>query len=271
MTTIIRPSRRLPSIGLGELVGYRDLFVLLVWRNVKLRYKQTVIGGAWAVLQPLALMVVFSVFFGHFAHVASDGFPYAVFCYSALVPWTLFFQASTLASESLVSSAQVITKVYFPRLLLPLASASACILDALVSLILLIGLMAWYGIRPRPELAALPLITLLAFVVAVSVSIWLSALNVRYRDVRYALPLLFQVWLFATPVAYSLTAVPARWRDLMACNPMVSVVDLARWSLLGTSPGSIAMLAISALVTAFLLASGMAYFRSTERGFADLV
>ncbi len=146
-----------------------------------------------------------------------------------------------------------------------------CLLDALVSLVLLVGLMAYYGIRPRPELAALPAITVLAFVVAVAVSSWLSALNVRYRDVRYALPLLFQVWLFATPVAYSLSAVPQRWRDLVACNPMVSVVDLSRWALFGTSPGTPAMLALSALVTLVLLASGLAYFRSTERGFADLV
>jgi lipopolysaccharide transport system permease protein len=267
-TTTIRPSRRIPSLGLGELKGYRDLFVLLVWRNVKLRYKQTVIGGAWAVLQPLALMVVFSVFFGLFVHVPSDGYPYAVFAYSALVPWTLFFQAASQAADSLVASAQVITKVYFPRLLLPLAAAVACLLDALISLVLLVGLMIYYGIRPRP---LLPLVTVLAEVVAVSVSTWLSALNVRYRDVRYALPLLFQVWLFATPVAYSLSSVPARWRLLVSCNPMVSVVELSRWALFGTSPGSAAMLALSALVTAALLASGLGYFRATERGFADLV
>jgi lipopolysaccharide transport system permease protein len=270
-TTTIRPSRRLPSLGLGELAGSRDLFFLLVWRSIKLRYKQTAIGGAWAVLQPLALMVVFTVFFGRFAHVSSDGAPYAVFVYSALVPWTLFFQAASQASDSLVASAQVITKVYFPRLLLPLAAAAASLLDAIISLVLLVGLMAYYGVRPRPVIAALPAITLLAFVVALAVSTWLSALNVRYRDVRYAMPLLFQVWLFATPVAYSFSAVPLRWRGLVALNPMVSVVNLSRWALLGTSPGSLLEIVLSLLVTAVLGMTGLAYFRHTERGFADLV
>jgi lipopolysaccharide transport system permease protein len=216
-------------------------------------------------------MVVFTVFFGHFAHVSSDGFPYAVFSYAALVPWTLFSQAAAQAADSLVSSASVITKVYFPRLLVPLATASASLLDAAISLVLLIGLMAFYGIHPRVELVTLPGITVLAFVVAVAVGIWLSALNVRYRDVHYALPLVFQVWLFATPVAYSMTAIPPRWRLLVACNPMVGMVDLSRWALLGTSPGSVLMLVISLVVTALLLVGGLVYFRATERSFADVV
>jgi lipopolysaccharide transport system permease protein len=270
-TTTIKPSGRMPALRLRELVAYRDLYVLLVWRNIKLRYKQTAIGAAWAVLQPLALMVVFTVFFGHFAYVSSDGYPYAVFAYAALVPWTLFSQAAAQAADSLVASASVITKVYFPRLLVPLATASASLLDAAISLVLLVGLMAYYGIRPRIELVALPGITLLAFVVAVAVGTWLSALNVRYRDVHYALPLVFQVWLFATPVAYSISSVPARWRLLVSCNPMVAMVDLSRWALLGTSPGSAPMLAVSLLVATCLLAGGLVYFRATERGFADVV
>jgi lipopolysaccharide transport system permease protein len=270
-TTIIRPAGRVPSVRIDELVEHRDLFFLLVWRDIKLRYKQTVVGAGWAVLQPLALMVVFSVFFGRFAHVSSDGFPYPVFAYGALVPWTLCSQAASQAAESLVSSASVITKVYFPRLLVPLAAASAALFDAAISLLLLVGLMAIYGVRPRPALVALPAIAFLAFVVALAVGTWLSALNVRYRDVRYVLPLLFQIWLFATPVAYSLSAVPPHWRLFVAVNPMVSVVGLSRWALLGTSPGSPAALLVSSLVTAALLVGGLAYFRATERGFADLV
>ncbi|HTW97645.1 MAG TPA: ABC transporter permease [Acidimicrobiales bacterium] len=271
MTTTIRPAGRLPTLRVHELVEYRDLYWLLVWRDVRLRYKQTAIGAAWAVLQPLVLMVVFSVFLGHFAHVSSEGFPYPVFTYGALVPWTLFSQAASQAADSLVSSASVITKVYFPRIVVPLAAASSPLLDAAISLVLLVGLMVFYGIRPRIELVAFPGVVLLALLLALAVGIWLSALNVRYRDVRYALPLLFQVWLFATPVAYSLSAVPERWRWLVACNPMVSVVELSRWSLLGTGPGGALALGISAGVTVVLLLGGLAYFQSTERGFADLV
>lgn len=270
-TTVIRPTGRMPRIGIAELVEHRDLFAMLVARDIKLRYKQTAVGAAWAVLQPLVLMAVFSVFFGRFAHVSSDGRPYPVFAYSALVPWTLFSQAMTQASESLVSSAQVITKVYFPRLLVPLAAASAVLLDAAIATALLILLLVAYGQPLRVQLLTLPLVMGFAYAVAVSIGLWLSSLNVRYRDVRYTLPLLVQVWLFATPVVYALSVVPPRWRDVVAVNPMVAVVDLSRWAVLGAPAGGAAMLAISAGVTVVLLLGGVAYFRATERGFADAV
>jgi lipopolysaccharide transport system permease protein len=242
----------------------------LVLRVVKLRYKQTAFGAAWAVLQPLLAMVAFTLIFGRLARLPSDGLPYAVFAYTALVPWTYFANALTQASNSLVDNERMLTKVYFPRALLPLASVIAGLLDLVIAVVVLFGLMIAYRVPVSANVLALPIFVLLGAVAAFAVGLWLSALNVRYRDVRHAVPFLIQFWLFVTPVAYSSGLVPARWRLWYGLNPMVGVVDGFRWSLLGRPevPGSAA---VSYLMVLALLLGGLSYFRRTERTFADII
>lgn len=267
----IEPSSTLVPVNLAELWEYRSLLALLVWREVKVRYKQTALGVAWAVLQPLMTMVVFSVFFGRLAGMPSDGFPYPVFAYCALLPWQLFSFAMTEASNSLVANQRLVSKVYFPRLVLPLASVVVGLVDFGISLCVLAAMMAWYGIVPGPGALTLPLWTLLAVGTALSVGLWLSSLNVRYRDVRYTLPFFTQLWMFATPVAYSSSLVPAGWRTLYGLNPMVGVVEGFRWALLGHSPMPGPIVGASVAAVACLLVGGLFYFRKTERTFADVV
>lgn len=266
----IAPARGWVPVRLGELWEFRELFVILVWRQVRVRYKQTALGVAWAVIQPLMTMVVFSVFFGRLAGIPTDGVPYPVFAYCALLPWQLFAYSLTEASNSVVASQQLLTKVYFPRLLLPLASVSVSLVDFALSFVVFAGLMAWYGSVPGWPLLSVPFWTLLAVMTAVAVSLWLSALNVRYRDVRYTLPFLTQLWLFSTPVAYPTSIVPEEWRFWYALNPMVGVVDGFRWALVGGPwPGMTVF--VSAAAVAVLLVGGAFYFRRTERTFADVV
>lgn len=266
----IAPARGWVPVRLGELWEFRELFVMLVWRQVRVRYKQTALGVAWAIIQPLMTMVVFSVFFGRLAGIPTDGVPYPVFAYCALLPWQLFAYSLTEASNSVVASQQLLTKVYFPRLLLPLASVSVSLVDFGLSFTVFAGLLAWYGLVPGWEVLSLPLWTLLAVMTAIAVSLWLSALNVRYRDVRYTLPFLTQLWLFSTPVAYPTSMVPEAWRFWYALNPMVGVVDGFRWALVGGPwPGRTVF--ASAAAVAVLLVGGAFYFRRTERTFADVV
>jgi lipopolysaccharide transport system permease protein len=260
--TIVRPSRKWPSLQLGSLWEYRELLYFLVWRDVKVRYKQTVLGVAWAVLQPFLTMVIFSIFLGHLVRVPSDGLPYPVFAYAALLPWQLFAHTITECGNSLVANQQLITKVYFPRLVIPTAAILAGLVDFAVAFTVLVGLMLYYGIGLTAAVLTLPLWVLLAVVTALGVGLWLAALNVQYRDVRYTLPFLTQLWLFATPVAYPSSLVPDGWRSLYALNPMVGAVEGFRWALLG---GGRAMEGL------LLLASGLAYFRRMEHTFADLV
>lgn len=256
-------------VRLGELWEFRELLVILGWRQIRVRYKQTILGVAWALVQPITTMVVFSIVFGRFAGIRTDG-PYPVFAFCALLPWQLFAYSLAEASNSVVANQQLLTKVYFPRLLLPLASVSVGLVDFCVSFVVLLGLMAWYGLSPGMAVLTVPLWLLLAVLTSVAVSVWLSALNVRYRDVRYTLPLLTQLWLFSTPVAYPSSSVPDDWRLVYAINPMAGVVDGFRWALIGGEwPG--ASLLVSIGVTAVLLVSGLFYFRRTERGFADIV
>jgi lipopolysaccharide transport system permease protein len=268
---ILRPSTGFLRLDLKALWEYRELLYFLVWRDIKVRYKQTALGAAWAVLQPVMTMLVFSIFFGRLAKVPSDGVPYPVFAYVALLPWQLFAFALTESSNSLVASQNLITKVYFPRLVIPISSVLAGLVDFGISFVVLLGMMLYYGIVPAPAVALLPLFLLLAVVTALSVGLWLSALNVKYRDVRYTIPFLTQFWMFATPVAYPSSLVPARWRPLYGLNPMAGVVEGFRWALLGKShaPGPLLWVSIAAVLVLFVL--GLRYFRKTESTFADVV
>jgi lipopolysaccharide transport system permease protein len=268
--TRIAPSKGWVALQLRALVEYRELLYFLVWRDVKVRYKQTLLGGLWAVLQPLLTMVVFSVFFGKLAKLPSDGIPYPIFSFAALVPWTFFVNGLTGASNSLVGSANLIKKVYFPRLAIPVAAVFAGFVDYVLAFAVLVVMMIIYGIAPSLQmLVTIPLL-LLATVTSLGVGLWFSALNVKFRDVRYVLPFLVQVWMFATPIAYSSSLLGGRWRAVFALNPMVGVVDGFRWALFGASAPGIEIVASSG-VAVVLLISGAYYFRRMERQFADIV
>ncbi len=236
-----------------------------------MRYKQTVLGAAWAIIQPFFMMVVFSLFFGYLAKVPSDGIPYPIFAYCALLPWQLFAHALTESSNSLVANERLITKVYFPRLVVPISAVLGGLLDFAIAFVILLLMMAYYGVRPTWAIVTLPAFLLLAMLTALGVGLWLSALNVKYRDVRYTISFLIQFWLFATPVAYSSSIVPARWRALYGLNPMAGVVEGFRWALLGKSEGPGALLAVSVAVVILILIGGLYYFRRMEAEFADVV
>ncbi len=260
------------ALQLRELVEHRELLFFFAWRDVKVRYKQTALGAAWALLQPFLTMVVFSVFFGKLAKVPSDGIPYPIFSFAALVPWTFFASGLTNASNALVGSATLLKKVYFPRLAVPIATVLVGLVDLAIALGLLFAMMAYYGVRPTLAVTTLPALVVLALAAALGVGLWLSAMNVRYRDVRYVVPFLTQIWMFATPVAYPSSLVRGPWRSLYAVNPMVGVVDGFRWALFGSGRGApVATLAVSSVSAALLLVSGAFYFRRMERTFADAV
>jgi lipopolysaccharide transport system permease protein len=269
--TTIRPPTGWAPLDLREFIGAHELLYFLVLRNLKLRYKQTILGAAWAVLQPLLTMAVFTVVFGRLARLGSDGLPYPIFALAALVPWTYFANALTQAGNSLIDQQQLLTKVYFPRLLLPLAAVIAGLVDLAISLALLLAALAVYGMIPSWRLIAVPAFTLLAMAAALAPGIWLAALNVRYRDVRHVIPFLVQIWLFATPVAYSSGLVPERWRALYALNPMVAVVDGFRWMVAPAAALPGASLALGSGAVAVLLVGGLYVFRRMERTFADVV
>lgn len=268
---ILRPSSGFLRLNLREVWDYRELLYFLVWRDVKVRYKQTVLGAAWAIVQPVMTMLVFSIFFGRLAKVPSDGIPYPVFAFTALLPWQLFAYALSESSNSLVSNQNLITKVYFPRLVIPIAAVLAGLVDFAIAFVVLLVLMLYYGIVPTAAVALLPLFMVLAVMTALAVGLWLSALNVKYRDVRYTIPFLTQFWMFATPVAYPSSLVPEQWRALYGLNPMAGVVEGFRWALLGKSHGPGPLLAVSVAAVVVLLVGGLMYFRRTESTFADLV
>jgi lipopolysaccharide transport system permease protein len=267
----IVPSRAWAPLRLAELWEYRELLYFLVLREIKIRYQQTALGVAWAIIQPVFTMVVFSIFFGRLARVPSDGVPYPVFAFCALLPWQLFAFSLAESSNSVVSNQRLVTKVYFPRLVMPLAALGVGLIDFAITFILLLLLAGYYGIVPGLPLLTIPLWTLLAVMTALAVGLWLSALNVRYRDVRHTVPFLIQIWLFATPVAYPTSLVPEQWRALYALNPMVGVVDGFRWALLGTSDPPRLTAAVSVVTVMLLMTGGLFYFRRMERTFADLV
>jgi lipopolysaccharide transport system permease protein len=269
--TIIRPSRGWSALNLADIWAHRELLYFLIWSDLKLRYKQTSLGAIWAVLQPFLTMIVYSVFLGRLARVPSDGIAYPVFVYTALVPWTFFANALTQSSLSLIRYEKVITKVYFPRLIIPIAAVAAGLVDLGIAFVLLVGIVLYYGIMPGVAIVLLPLFVLLATVTALAVSLWLSALNVQYRDVRYTVPFITQVWMFVTPVIYSSKLIPERWHALYGLNPMAGVVEGFRWSLLGQDNPSFSILMTSAAVTSVILVGGLYYFRRLERTFADVV
>ena len=269
--TKIEPSTGWISLGLKDLWQYRELLFFLTWRDIKVRYKQTALGAAWAIIQPLLTMLVFTLFFGRLAKVPSDGIPYPLFSYTALLPWQLFAYALTESSNSVVANERLITKVYFPRLVVPLASILSGLVDFVIAFTLVMGMMVWYGVRPTWAVLTLPFFVIFTMATALGVGLWLSALNVQYRDVRYTLTFIVQFWLIASPVAYSSTLVPARWRPFYGLNPMAGVIEGFRWALLGKTQAPGAMLWVSVIVVALVLIGGLYYYRRMEKTFADVV
>lgn len=270
-TVVIRPGGDLSGLDLGELWRARGLLYILTLRELKLRYKQTVIGVAWALVQPLLAAAIFTVIFGYFAKMPSGDIPYPVFALSAVLPWTYFAEAVRRSSTGLVSDAELIRKVYFPRLIIPLAMVLSPLADFAVGLLLLVALCAWYGIAPSATLIFLPVFLVMAIALALSISLWLGPLSVRFRDVMHTLPFLIQVWLYASPVAYPASVVPEKWRLLYSLNPMVGVIEGFRWVLLGTEQPDLQAMAISALFITVFLLGGLVYFRRMERSFADII
>lgn len=266
----IEPSHGWVSLKLKELWEYRELLYFLTWRDIKVRYKQTVLGAAWAIIQPFFTMVVFSLFFGRLAKIPSDGIPYPIFVYAALVPWTFFANGLSQSSNSLVGSANLLKKVYFPRLVMPISSVISGAVDFVLAFAVLIGMMLFYNIFPSVNIVWLPLLFLLAFVTSLGVGLWLSAMNVQFRDVRYVVPFLTQFWLFATPIAYPSSLLPEPWRMLYGINPMVGVVEGFRWALLRTDTAPGPIIIVSTLASLAILVSGAYYFRRMEKTFADV-
>jgi len=269
--TVIEPSRGWVSLRLRALWRSRELLYFLIWRDVKVRYKQTLLGAAWAILQPLLTMVVFSIFFGKLARMPSDGVPYPLFAYVALVPWTFFANGLTLASNSLVANQTLLRKVYFPRLVIPVSAVAAGLIDFGIAFVVLLGLAARYGVPLTVNMIWLPALVLLALVTALGVGLWFAALNVLYRDIQYVVPFLVQVWLYATPIVYPSSLVPERWRTLYAINPMVGVVEGFRWALLGTGTAPGPMILVSGIAAVVTLIGGMFFFRRMEKTFSDVV
>jgi lipopolysaccharide transport system permease protein len=268
---LIRPAKGLAGLDLPGIWQYRELLGFLVWRDVKVRYKQTAIGAAWAVLQPILAMAIFTVVFGQFARIPSEGLPYALFAFAGLLPWTYVAQAVTRGGSSLISNAQLISKVYFPRLVIPIASVATPLVDLALSFVTLLGLMAWFGVTPTWRVVTLPLFLALAVITALTASLCFSALNVRYRDVGHAVPFLIQIWMYASPVVYPLSLVPERWRLLYGLNPMVGVIEGFRWALVGGAAPDLWVMALSSGMILVGLGAATAYFRYMERTFADIV
>ena len=265
----IRPTTGWVSLDLRELWAYRELVYFLTWRDIKVRYKQTAIGVAWAVLQPLAMMMVFTVLFGKLANIPSEGVPYPLFAYAALLPWQLFSRTISESTSSLVTDQRLITRVYFPRIIVPLSTTLAAMADFGIASGLLMALMFYYGVIPGAAVIWLPAFILLMVITALGIGFWLSALNVEYRDVMYTVPFIIQFWFFVTPIVYPSSLVPERWQILYGLNPMVGVVEGIRWALLGVGTGPSPMLAVSILIALFLFVSGIIWFQRREESFVD--
>ncbi len=270
-TIYIKPSTGLAALNLRDLWTYRELVFFMIWRDIKVRYKQTLLGAAWAVIQPVLTMLVFNFIFGTVAKVNTEGIPYPIFSYTALLPWGLFTGALNNASRSLTSNTNMITKIYFPRLVLPLSSVLGGLVDFAIAFVILVVLMIYYKVMPTAAIVWLPLFLLLTIVTALGVALWLSAINVQYRDVNYVLPFLTQFWLFLTPVAYSAKVISDKWQLVYSLNPMAGVVNGFRWALLGSNSGPNLNMAISVVISLVILVSGLFYFRSMERTFADTI
>ena len=273
ITIYIKPSKGLAALNLRDLWLYRELVYFMIWRDVKVRYKQTALGATWAIIQPVMTMLVFTFLFGRIAKLPTDNnIPYPIFSYTALLPWGLFVTALNQASRSLTSNQNMVTKIYFPRLVLPLASILSGLVDFVIAFVILIGLMIYYGVTPSINAVwALPLFLLLAIITALGVALWLAAINVQYRDVNYALPFMTQFWLFITPVAYSSNLISDKWQLLYSLNPMAGVVNGFRWALLGTDTGPGPDMAVSVVISIIILIGGLFYFRNMEKTFADTI
>jgi lipopolysaccharide transport system permease protein len=267
---VIEPTRNWRAINPADLWAYRELLYFLIWRDVKVRYKQTALGVLWAILQPLFMMLIFTVFFGRLAGVQTGGVPYPLFAFVGLVPWTFFANAVTTSGNSLVGNAHLITKVYFPRLIVPAAAVGAGLVDFALAFVILVGIMAFYGVAPTAQLLMLPAMLLLTVLFTLAVGTWLAALNVKYRDVRFALPFLIQLWLFVSSVILPSSAVPGKWRALLILNPVSAVIEGWRSALLGL-PFDWPALSVAAAVTAVALLSAAYYFRRVERDFSDII
>lgn len=271
-TVYIRPTTGFTALNLGDLWHYRELIVFMIWRDIKVRYKQTLLGALWAVIQPVMTMLVFNFLFNNVAKVSSDGIPYPIFSFTALLPWGLFTTALNTASRSLTSNHNMITKTYFPRLVLPMASVLGGLVDFAIAFVILGGMMLYFKVTPTiTALWAVPMFVLLAIITALGVALWLSAINVKYRDVGYALPFITQFWLFITPVAYSSKVISTKWQFIYALNPMAGVVNGFRWALLGSGNGPDMLVAISTGISLVILLTGLIYFRNMERTFADTI
>jgi len=270
-TVVIRSQRGLASLDLAEVWQYRELLFFLVWRDIKVRYKQTFIGAGWAIFQPAMTMVIFTLVFGKMVKIPSDGLPYAVFAYTGLLPWTYFSQALSRSGTGLVSNAHLITKVYFPRLIIPLSDVITPAVDFVFAFLLLLGLIAWYGIAPSWGLLALPLFLFMAMITALAAGLWLSPLNVRYRDIGHTIPFLTQFWMFASPVVYPVSLVPESWRFVYSLNPMVGVIEGFRWGLLGKENPDFTVMLISTVAVLLLFIGGLVFFKRMERNFADII
>ena len=270
-SVIIKPRNKWISIDFNELWKYRELLYFLVWRDVKVRYKQTVIGAGWAIIQPFVTMIIFTIFFGNIAKIPSDGVPYPIFSYSGLLLWIYFSTSVSSSSNSVVGSSNLITKVYFPRLIIPLTSSLAGMVDYCIAFIILVLMMIYYGITPGFSIIFLPIVLFLTFITATGFGLWFSSLNVKYRDVRHALPFFIQLLLFATPVIYPLTFVPEKYRWLLSLNPMSGIIEVHRACILGNKSIDLNTLSISVSISLIIFISGLFYFRRTERFFADII
>lgn len=270
-TMVIQPRKGFLHLGLSVIWQHRELLFFLAWRDLKIRYKQTTIGVGWAVLQPLMTMVVFTVIFSMFAKIPSDGLPYPIFAYAGLLPWTYFAQSLNRSTTSLVGNSQLITKIYFPRLIMPLAGVMVPTVDFALSFLVMIGLMSWFHITPTWSLLALPLFLMFASITALAVGLWLSPVNVKYRDINYVVPFLTQLWMYASPIVYPVSLVPEKWRLLYSLNPMAGVIEGVRWALLGKQSPHFTTLAVSATIVILFFLGGMVYFKQMEGTFADVI
>lgn len=269
--TVIRPKKGLFDIEIANLWQHRELLYFLVWREIKVRYKQAFIGFGWAIIRPVFTMVIFTAIFGRFAKIPSDGMPYPLFAFSALLPWTFFSEALNRGGNSLVGDMQLIQKIYFPRLIIPAAITMAPLVDFALSLMVLFVMMIWYGVAPGWSTLLLPVFIIYAWVQSLALVLWLAPLNVRFRDIRHVLPFLIQIWMYATPIIYPISMIPERWRQLYSLNPMVGVIQGFRWAILGKGAPDIYMLGVSGALVFMLLFSGIIYFNQMERDFADVI
>jgi lipopolysaccharide transport system permease protein len=268
---VIRPSSGLLDLDLGAVWRYRELLYFLVWREIKIRYKQSVLGAGWAIIQPVFAVLIFTVIFGKFAKIPSDGLPYPLFAFSAILPWSYFSEAFRRSAVGLVADSELVRKIYFPRLIIPLAMVATPLVDFMISFVVFLGLMAFYGIAPSLNMLFLPLLLLIAMLLALAVGLWLGPLNVRYRDIMYTLPFLIQIWMYASPIIYPLSMVPEQWRALYSLNPMVGVIEGFRWALAGKASPDFVAMGMSAILIVLLLLGGLVYFKKHEQTFADVI